>query len=498
MAHDRLNDAPKPRPVGISTRLRCFLLKSGASLGLLAALNAAVLTPAAAGVGDEMQTFFDDAGIRANATGPTAFQGQSAGYYSGGNIWTRFPQKTVSPFNLQLPHARAGCGGIDLFAGSFSFINTAELVAMLKATANNAIGFAFQLAIDAISPQISGVIKDMSQKMQQINQMNISSCETAQGLFGGLWPKMDSTRDSICKAVGNSQGIFSDWAATRQGCNNGGERDKTIAKNTNPDMAAQLVGEKHNFTWDILVKSPEFAGYDQQFKELVMTVIGTVTTVPSTDLTKGTVIKRFGPGDDSIIEALIDGSVGKPVKILKCLDPACFDIGDQTLTISAAQAMRPRVMAALLRMVDAIKTDSAITSGDVTLLNMASLPLYKIIAVQAATRANLAQGDLATLAEITSIDIVQAILNKVLGDFEKAKVGLVQADADSADSWLDQVRSVRTRFAQREVRISARVETTMRVIDRTVQLESTLQNSMTPGMSAALNFSRGLNPQGLQ
>ena len=35
---------------------------------------------------------------------------------------------------------------------------------MLKATANNAIGFAFQLAIDAICPQISGVIKDMRRR----------------------------------------------------------------------------------------------------------------------------------------------------------------------------------------------------------------------------------------------------------------------------------------------------------------------------------------------
>ena len=110
---------------------RRALLRSGTVLGLVAASNAAVLTPAAANVGSEMQTFFDDAGVRANVTGPTAFEGQSAGYYSGGNVWTRFPQKSIQPFNLQLPHARAGCGGIDLFAGSFSFINTAELVAML-------------------------------------------------------------------------------------------------------------------------------------------------------------------------------------------------------------------------------------------------------------------------------------------------------------------------------------------------------------------------------
>jgi conjugative transfer pilus assembly protein TraH len=435
-----------------------------------------------------MQTFFDDAGVRANVTGPTAFEGQSAGYYSGGNVWTRFPQKSIQPFNLQLPSARAGCGGIDLFAGSFSFINTAELVAMLKATANNAIGFAFQLAIDAISPQISGVIKDMSQKMQQINQMNISSCETAQGLVGGLWPKMDSTRATICEAVGNSQGLFSDWAASRQGCNNGNKRDETI------------IGEPHNFTWDILSKSPQFAGYDDEFKEMVMTIIGTVVTKPSADKTKGTIIQKFGPGDDSIIEALLDGTTGgSPVKILKCNDAGCLDVGTQTLSITAAQAIRPRVRKLILDMATAVKNDTPIGAAEKTLLNVASLPLYKILAVQAASHSNaVGTGEIDTLAEITAIDLLQAIMNDVLGKFDMAKVSLVKADEASAAAWAAQVQGVRAKFAQREVRNSARVEVTMRVIDRTVALESTLQNSMSPGMSAALNFSRGLNAQGIQ
>ena len=475
------------------------LFRSGTVLGLVAASNAAVLTPAAANVGSEMQTFFDEAGVRANVTGPTAFEGQSAGYYSGGNVWTRFPQKSIQPFNLQLPSARAGCGGIDLFAGSFSFINTAELVAMLKATANNAIGFAFQLAIDAISPQISGVIKDMSQKMQQINQMNISSCETAQGLVGGLWPKMDATRATICEAVGNSQGLFSDWAASRQGCNNGDKRDATIAANTNTEMQAQLVGEPHNFTWDILSKSAQFAGYDDEFKEMVMTIIGTVVTKPSPDKTKGTIIQKHGPGDDSIVEALLDGTAGNPVQILKCNDAACLDVGTQPLSITPAQAIRPRVRELILGMAAAVKNDTPINAAQKTLLNVASLPLYKILAVQAASHSNaVGTGEIDTLAEITAIDLIQAIMNDVLGKFDMAKVSLVKADEASAAAWAAQVQGVRAKFAQREVRNSARVEVTMRVIDRTVALESTLQNSMSPGMSAALNFSRGLNAQGIQ
>src|SRR3546814_153053 len=95
------------------------VIRSTASwAGMVAAANLAVTGTAHADVASEMNSFFSDAGGAANVTGPSAFQGQSAGYYSLGNVWTRFPQKSVQPFNLQLPSARAGCGGIDLLLRS--------------------------------------------------------------------------------------------------------------------------------------------------------------------------------------------------------------------------------------------------------------------------------------------------------------------------------------------------------------------------------------------
>src|SRR3546814_328897 len=122
---------------------------------LALAATSLVVTPLQANVGDSMARFMNDMGGAANVTVPSAFQGQSAGYYSLGNVWTRFPQKTTNIANLQLPRARAGCGGIDIFAGSFSFINASEIVALLKAVANNVVGFAFSLAIERKSTRLN-------------------------------------------------------------------------------------------------------------------------------------------------------------------------------------------------------------------------------------------------------------------------------------------------------------------------------------------------------
>ncbi len=479
-------------------RLRRLAHRAGAALTVAAASHFALIGVARADVASEMNGFFNDAGGAANVTGPTAFQGQSAGYYSLGNVWTRFPQKSVSPFNLQLPSARAGCGGIDLFSGSFSFINASEIVAMLKATANNALGFAFKLAIDSVSPEIGKVMDEFSQKAQLLNQMNISSCETAQALVGGIWPQMETTRSTICEAVGNSQGVFSDWAASRQGCNNGGQRDATLAGNTDPAMKEQIIGDPHNYTWEALKKSSKFGAFDQGFSEYVMTLVGTIVTTPPTGSEHGPKVVIYGPAEEAVVTALLDGTANAPaVKILKCNNDPCTDVSDQTLNVPASSALRPRIATMIKSMSSKIRSDSALDAAEKQLLNMATVPIYKILAVQAYAHYALTDGEIQTLSEIVAVDLLNAMLDNMLDRVEQAKVFYQTADQETASQWRQQIAATRAKFAQRDVKLSNKLQVTMQIINRSIMLESTLQNTMTPGMSSALNFSRGLNAQGL-
>ena len=479
-------------------RLRRRAHRAGAALTMVAASHFALIGVARADVASEMNGFFNDAGGAANVTGPTAFQGQSAGYYSLGNVWTRFPQKSVSPFNLQLPSARAGCGGIDLFSGSFSFINASEIVAMLKATANNALGFAFKLAIDSVSPEIGKVMDEFSQKAQLLNQMNISSCETAQALVGGIWPQMETTRSTICEAVGNSQGVFSDWAASRQGCNNGGQRDATLAGNTDPAMKEQIIGDPHNYTWEALKKSSKFGAFDQAFSEYVMTLVGTIVTTPPTGSEHGPKVVIYGPAEEAVVTALLDGTANAPaVKILKCNNDPCTDVSDQTLSVPASSALRPRIATMIKSMSSKIRSDSALDAAEKQLLNRATVPIYKILAVQAYAHYALTDGEIQTLSEIVAVDLLNAMLDNMLDRVEQAKVFYQTADQETASQWRQQIAATRAKFAQRDVKLSNKLQVTMQIINRSIMLESTLQNTMTPGMSSALNFSRGLNAQGL-
>ena len=467
--------------------------------GLLAALNLAV-SPVAANVGDSMDRFMDDMGGAANVTGPTAFQGQSAGYYSLGNVWTRFPQKTTNIANLQLPRARAGCGGIDIFAGSFSFINASEIVAMLKAVANNAVGFAFSLAIDTVCPECSKIMQEFSQKAQLMNNLNINSCEMAQGLVGGVWPKGDLADKAICEAIGNSEGIFTDYAAAKHGCGTRGQRSATNAS-AGADYDDVNPGVARNYTWHILKKSAFFnpsGTFDRELAEYAMTLIGTVIYVPPKDDSPGKFTPFGGDASSSLVTALLDGTQGQTIKVFDC-DEAdqCLNPTFRNMSLATSKAIRPRVAAMIGNMVDAIRSDGAIGDAEKELLQVASVPLYKILTVQAAYGRGMPTDDRETLAEIASIDLLYAILERIVSESSRSMASFLAADEAKLNLWRGQLADVRAGLAQRQATGQAKVSAIMQIIEKTAMIENLLAASMSPSMAAALDWSRGVQTRSL-
>ncbi|WP_226018684.1 conjugal transfer protein TraH [Novosphingobium sp. FKTRR1] len=456
--------------------------------------------PAGANVGSSMDAFLNDVGGAANVNGPTAFQGQSAGYYSLGNVWTRFPQKTTTIANLQLPKARAGCGGIDLFAGSFSFINASEIVAMLKAVANNAVGFAFSLAIDTVCPECSKIMQEFAQKAQLMNNLSINSCEMAQGLVGGVWPKGDLADKAVCEAIGNSQGIFTDYAAAKHGCGTRGERASTTAsadasfKDVNP-------GIPRNYTWTVLKKSAFFSPggtFDQELAEYAMTLVGTVIYQPPKDDTPGKFVPVAGDASSTLVSALLDGSSGGSVKIFHCDEPdQCLNPGLAALSVPTSKALRPRIAALIDGMVQAIRDDTAITAAQKELLQVSSIPLYKILTVQAAYGRGMPTDDRQTLAEIASVDLLFAVLDRIVSESSRSMASFIGADEAKIALWQGQVNVVRQALADRQANTQAKVGAIMQIIEKTAFIENLLASQMSPGMAAALDWSRAVETRAL-
>ncbi|EDB5826184.1 conjugal transfer protein TraH, partial [Salmonella enterica subsp. enterica serovar Typhimurium] len=126
-----------------------------------------------ADVNSDMNQFFNKLGFASNTTQPSVWQGQAAGYASGGSLYARTQVKNVQLVSMTLPDINAGCGGIDAYLGSFSFINGEQLQRFVKQIMSNAAGYFFDLALQTTVPEIK-TAKDFLQKMaSDINSMNL-------------------------------------------------------------------------------------------------------------------------------------------------------------------------------------------------------------------------------------------------------------------------------------------------------------------------------------
>lgn len=112
-----------------------------------------------------------------NTTAAGAYNSQSRGGFVGGGFSARTPVRSINLLAFDPPRYSAGCGGIDLYGGSFSFINADQLTALFRQIASNAIGAVFKLAIAAISPPIDKIMGDFQSMVQAMNSALKSTCD---------------------------------------------------------------------------------------------------------------------------------------------------------------------------------------------------------------------------------------------------------------------------------------------------------------------------------
>jgi len=178
---------------------------------------------------------------------------------------------------------------------------------------------------------------------------------------------------------------------------------------------------------------------------------------------------------------------------------AIKSISPQTMSVDQAQALKPRVRAMIESMNAKIRSNTALTSDEIGLLGATTIPLYKIISVNAAaTLGGMTANDMNDLAEIVSMDLLDALAQQYYG-YASRGVGTFQnANEEALSQWRDQIVSVRHVLDGYSQGMNLRLDRTQHVIQRAVFLEGTLRNNLSPQMSAALSFSTSLSNQGVQ
>lgn len=402
----------------------------------------------------DLNSFWNDLGGSNNLTGPTAFKSQAASYYSLGNVRSRVPSRTSQFGSFTLPSVEAGCGGIDIHSGALSIISADELVQTAKSIMANAVGFAFDLALETLSPVLAESMKNLRDLQNRMNQFNINSCQSAVGIVGAVWPKTTLARDKICASLGTSQGVFTDYAAARHGCGTSVGQE-SVADEQTPESLPNPV----NIAWHLLHGDDggigDFLASNEDLAELVMTMTGTVI------INDGDVraIRAVGSNDE-ILDIILTGSTttGSTIQLLDCGTDTSECINPQfssSTSLTEAASFRGRVGALIDSLRTKIRNEGAgalpPTIAEQALVNATSIPLYRILNVYAAYAGPVIDVESESLKDFVATDMALSYVRSLIEQSLLRAANSRYAGHPVIESWLRTMRDLQLQIHNRHI-----------------------------------------------
>lgn len=356
-----------------------------------------------ASLDSDLNNYFNKLGFEGNATNAAAWQGQAAGYATGGNLFLRNPVRQIQMMSFTPPSLTAGCGGIDAYLGAFSYINSDQLQQFVKNLMANAQGYFFDLALQTVAPELKDA-KDYLQKLAtDLNSTNISSCQAAQGIIGGLWPRTQVSQQKVCQDIAGENNLFADWAASRQGCTVGGQMTNVMQK-AGPGEKDQVLRNK-NLMWELLGSNAMF-GNNNELKELIMNLTGTMIF--------------DGNGMPSVLIPLVDqpGLIralmyGGSAQIQRCASLGdCLITTTGSVVIGTGNALVEKVKDMINSIREKLRTDEALSDAEKGFIQSTSVPVlrYLIDPMQLNLNVNM----LTRLSDYIACDILLQYLKELL------------------------------------------------------------------------------------
>lgn len=438
-------------------------------------------------VGESMGDFWNDiGGSFSNSSEAGGYQLQGAGYYTGGSFTARSKVVSVNPVNITPPGIRAGCGGIDIYTGSFSHINTDQFIALLKAIPSNALGFAFQLALETMSPSIKGTLDQLQSIIDRINNVNLNSCDLAQGLVGGGLAMAGKT-EAYCKTTANSQGWATDYARASAECKTGGKSTDHI-KSAN-DVHGDQRPVDINIAWEVLKKSPLLKDNNNEMAEFVQALTGTIiiktpqneNSGPETSYKSNIIVKN------ETIKAILEGG---PINILSCDDKdKCLNPSEKNITIAEDKGFKKKISKIMSEMVIKIASGEKFESKHIDLVSKTSVPIHKAMIVRQAYfgSSSAASGiNPEYYSSLVAIDMLYNYLDEILKSVQEQAKQVKNFDQENIDKFQKGVENARKELAEYRIDSKDSFERGLKIIEETQKIQSMLAARMSNKMKMNL------------
>ena len=352
-----------------------------------------------------MDTYWNNSITAGSVTGPRVYKGQSANYYSGGSLSIHAQQMDTPLLSVQAPSLSAGCGGINLFTGGFSFINASALVAEMKAVASNALGYAFEFALTHLCPQCAATLKSLQQVAQDINGANKNSCQLAEGLVNTGIGLLGEKAQSNCVSGSNASGTASDGVDATQSCSaNPVGTESQAGGGIGADPGQDQTSK--NLAWQAIQGIP-FLASDPNLAQTAMTLTGTLIT-DCDDSSSCKVWTEPPSGDEAgIFDVLMYGG---NINVMQCDDlDQCLNPTDDALavSISPANSMSGRIAALLQDMVSRTANNQTYTTVEQALLGMSAVSIGNLVRLLVETQgSSSAQTTITAFSDMLATQII--------------------------------------------------------------------------------------------
>ncbi|MBF5059070.1 conjugal transfer protein TraH [Candidatus Neptunochlamydia vexilliferae] len=244
----------------------------------------------------KIQEFFDQTNTPANITEADTFYDDVIGVnFIGGSGFVRTQVSDINPVHISLPKINVGCGGIDYTMGALNIVSKEEMVKTLKNIAKNAGTHAFLLALETTSPLVAGTLAKIQHWSNQLNAININSCEIGSSLVQGIWPRSEEATRYICSQTGSKEGLFSGMIEARHGCRDRADNMTTAALNHAKKEGALI--ENYNLAWEVI---KDLNITDPTVRNLYLNISGTILKQQNT-------LEFFPSKAEAALDVLMNG-----------------------------------------------------------------------------------------------------------------------------------------------------------------------------------------------
>ena len=420
---------------------------------------------------------FYDAKVGLNLIGPS------------GSIRTRVSD--LNPIHISLPSLDVGCGGIDYSFGGINIASGKELVDAMKNIGINAATHAFLLSLVTISPEIKDVIANVQHWANQLNSININSCEIGSSLVESFWPASENTKQFICSNLGAKHHQFRDRISARHGCSgSGGEIAKKLANRGMEEGKTRefLMGEC-NFAWEVIKTITD--NPDEQ--DLYLNISGTMIKKSSSQEGKEFEYIFYPSRVENAIDAFINGGIIEngyrfertegTVNPLVILENQQIFVGrtidQEGKTYFEASGVKQKILKILKKQQTAFleegkKTALDLTQDEENFLSLSSFPIQKLILLMARKEGKLFEHyiGLHEIAEVMACDIAIAQVEKMLNILVFGAEFLQSRQVVNVTKFLSSLKEKQIVINQRKLNLAHASQEKYRVIDFLIHLEN--------------------------